>query len=76
MLADGERSRDASMALLQSIINHVLLENKVCPEYRDGLEEDMEMWVEKSTELNVRMLGFIEQNRDADTGLSSPNLLM
>jgi len=41
-----------------------------------GLEEDMEMWNEKSSELNVRTLGGIEQNRDADVGLSSPNLLM
>ena len=74
MLADGERSHDTSMALLQSIIDHILLENKVHPEYRDGLKEDMEMWVEKSSELDVSTLRGNERNWDPDPSSSSLNL--
>ena len=46
------------MALLNTLINQFLMENQTCPEYWDGLKADMEMWVAKSTELDVSATAF------------------
>ena len=53
MLVDTETSRGPNMAALQTLIDHFLLENKVCPELHDVMEEDVELWVQKSMDLNV-----------------------
>ena len=53
LLADTEMSCDPNMAALQTLIDHFLLENEVCPELHDVMEEDVELWVQKSMDLNV-----------------------
>ena len=53
MLADTEKSRDPNMASLQSLINHFFVENDVRPDLQDVTEEDVEMWVKKSADLDV-----------------------
>ena len=49
------------MALLQSLIEHFLVENDVCPDLRDITEEDVEMWAKKSTELDMSALSGLPQ---------------
>ena len=53
MLVDTKTSRDPNMASLQSLIDRFFMENDVCPDLRDVTEEDVEMWVKKSTDLDV-----------------------
>ena len=56
LLADTETSCDPNMAALQTLIDCFLLENEVRPDLRDVMEEDVELWVKKSTDLNVSAL--------------------
>ena len=53
LLVDDEKSHDLNMASLTTFINQFLEENKFHPEYCNRLEEDMELWVVKCTELEV-----------------------
>ena len=52
LLVDTEKSRDPNMAALQTLIDR-FLENEVHPDLRDVTEEDVEIWVKKSAELDV-----------------------
>ena len=47
------KSRDPTMASLQSLIECFLMENDVHPDLRDVTEEDVGMWVKKSADLDV-----------------------
>ena len=53
LLADTETSRDPNMAALQTLIDCFLLENKVHLDLHNVMEEDVELWVKKSMELDV-----------------------
>ena len=53
LLADTETSHDPNMAVLQTLIDCFLLENEVRPDLRDVTEEDVELWVQKSADLDV-----------------------
>ena len=61
MLADAKKSCDPNMALLQSLIKCFLVENDMRPDLRDVTEEDVEMWVKKSTDLDVSALPRLQQ---------------
>ena len=52
-MVDTEKSRDPTMASLQSLIECFLMENDVHPDLRDVTEEDVGMWVKKSADLDV-----------------------
>ena len=56
LLADTETSRDPNMAALPTLIDRFLLENEVRPDLHDVTEEDVELWVKKSAELDVSVL--------------------
>ena len=44
------------MAALQTLTDHFLLENEVRPDLHDVTEEDVELWVKKSADLDVSAL--------------------
>ena len=56
LLADTKTSCDPNMAALQTLIDRFLLENEVCLDLCNMTEEDVELWVQKSTDLNVSAL--------------------
>ena len=53
LLADTETSCDPNMAALLTLIDRFLLENEVGPDLHNMTEEDVELWVKKSAELDV-----------------------
>ena len=53
LLVDTETSCDPNMAALQTLIDHFLFENEVHPDLHDVMEEDVELWVQKSMDLDV-----------------------
>ena len=52
-LAGDEKSRDPQMASLSTLIEKFLIKNKCHPEYREGLEVDMALWVVKCSGIEV-----------------------
>ena len=56
LLADDEKSHDPHMASLSTLIEKFLIENKCCPEYHEGLEVDMALWVVKCSSIEVSPL--------------------
>ena len=58
-MVDTEKSCDSNMASLQSLIERFLMENDVRPDLCDITEEDVEMWVKKSTNLDVSALSHL-----------------
>ena len=58
-MADAEKSCDSNMASLQSLIEHFLVENDMRPDLCDITEEDVEMWLKKSTDLDVSALSHL-----------------
>ena len=60
LLADTEKSHDPNMASLQSLINCFFMENDVHLDLRDMTEEDVEMWVKKSADLDVSALHHLQ----------------
>ena len=53
MFAEAKKSHDRNMAALQALIDKFLLQNKVCPEFRDVTKEDVVMWVRENTAVEV-----------------------
>ena len=56
LLADDEKSRDPHMASLSTLIEKFLVKNKCRPEYCEGLEADMALWVVKCSSIEVSPL--------------------
>ena len=63
MFAETEKSRDRTMAALQTLINKFLLQNKVRPEFCDITEEDIVTWVRENTAVDVCASMVLAQNR-------------
>ena len=53
LLVDTKTSQDPNMAALLTLTDRFLLENEVCPDLCDVTEEDVELWVKKSVDLDV-----------------------
>ena len=53
LLVDTETSRDPNIASLQLLIDRFFVENNICLDLQDVTEEDVEMWVKKSADLDV-----------------------
>ena len=56
LLADTKMSHDPNMAALQTLIDRFLFKNEVRPDLHDVTEEDVELWVQKSADLDVSAL--------------------
>jgi len=59
--------------LLQTLINCFIVENRTCPELRDRLIEELEMWADKSAELDVGSPPGMGQDGTTDVGWSRRN---
>ena len=53
LLAGDEKSHDPNMASLSTLIDKFVNENKFHPEYCEGLEADMVLWVVKCSDIKV-----------------------
>ena len=62
LFTEAEKSHDRNMAALQALIDKFLLQNEICPEFRDVTEEDMVTWVKENTDINVHAPIVPEQN--------------
>ena len=63
LFAEAKKSRDQTMAALQTLIDKFLLQNEVRPEFCDITEEDVVTWVRENTAVDVCASMDLTQNR-------------
>ena len=64
---------DPIMASLQTLINHFLVENRTCPELCDVLIKELEMWINKSAEIDIGSSVTVSHDSDINHNWSSHN---